>query len=83
VVAARSTWREENAMSATSEGTPRLGFGGTRRVAAFFDLSVEQVRRLAATGLWPTYCVGGRRLFDLDELVRLVKASAAQPEGKK
>jgi excisionase family DNA binding protein len=51
----------------------RLGFRGTKQVAQFFGLSESTVRQLATRGEWPTYCIGGRRLFDLDELVRLVK----------
>jgi excisionase family DNA binding protein len=51
----------------------RLGFRGTKQVAEFFGISERKVRDLAATGGWPTYCIGGRRLFDLDELVQLVK----------
>jgi hypothetical protein len=51
----------------------RLGFRGTKQVAQFFSLSESTVRQLAARGEWPTYCVRGRRLFDLDELVRIVK----------
>ena len=64
-------------MNAKSTGSAPLGFGTAKKVALFFDISVEKVRRMAATGAWPTYCVGGRRLFDLDELVRLVKQPTA------
>ena len=64
-------------MNVKSTGTAPLGFGTAKRVALFFDISVERVRRMAATGAWPAYCVGGRRLFDLDELVRLVKQPSA------
>lgn len=53
----------------------RLGFRPAKQVAAFFGLSESKVRELAASGAWPTYCVGGRRLFGLDELVRLVRQS--------
>lgn len=52
----------------------RLGFRSAKATAAFFGLSESKVRELAASGEWPTYCVGNRRLFDLDELVRLVKS---------
>ena len=52
----------------------RLGFGSARKVAEFFDVSERLVRDRAASGAWPSYCVGGRRVFDLDELVALVKS---------
>lgn len=51
----------------------RLGFAPAKQAAEFFGISTEKVRRLAATRTWPSYCIGGRRVFDLDELVRIVK----------
>jgi hypothetical protein len=64
-----------------------LGFRSAKKVADFFDLSERTVRAKAATGEWPTYRVGGRRLFDLDELIHVIKsettpaARAPSPEG--
>jgi hypothetical protein len=56
----------------------RLGFASARKVAGFFDLSDRFVREKAATGEWPSYLIGGRRLFDLDELVEKVKSAREQ-----
>jgi hypothetical protein len=58
-----------------------LGFRSAKKVAAFFDLSERTVRAKAATGEWPTYRVGGRRLFDLNELVALVKSANPPTAG--
>ena len=49
------------------------GFASTRQAAEFFGLSESKVRELAATGEWPSYCIGARRLFDLAEIIRIVK----------
>ena len=56
----------------------RLGFGPAKRGAEFFGISESLVRERAARGEWPSYCIGGRRVFDLDELVALVKKPAAE-----
>ena len=60
-----------------------------RDVARFFGVSERLVRDRAAKGEWPSYSIGGRRVFDLDELVALVKRrqtrtdppSAASPDA--
>ena len=57
--------------------TVRLGFGGARDVAELFGLSERTVRAKVRSHEWPSYCIGGRRVFDLDELVQLVKKSPA------
>ena len=62
-------------MQNVHESKTRIGFGSARKVAEFFDVSESKVRDLAAKGEWPSYCIGGRRLFDLDELVGIVRDS--------
>lgn len=55
----------------------RLGFRSAREVADFFGVSERLTRANAANGIWPSYRIGGRRVFDLDELVELVKGGKA------
>ena len=63
----------------------RLGFMPAKKVAEFFSVSESTVRKKASTGEWPSYCIGGRRLFDLDELIRIIKQvrSLRSPKGKR
>jgi hypothetical protein len=58
-------------------------FGSAREAADLFEVSERLVRDRVAKGIWPSYCIGGRRVFDLDELVPLVKAgsSISRSEG--
>jgi hypothetical protein len=58
--------------------TRQLGFASARKVAEHLDISERTVRAKGATGEWPSYCVGGRRLFDLDEIIALVKSRPGQ-----
>ena len=69
-------------MSSGDKETSKLGFAESRRVAEFFGISVDRVRKLAATGMWPAYCVGGRRLFDMDEIRRIVRENPLVKEGE-
>ena len=50
----------------------RLGFGGLHQTAEFFGIPPSEVRGRAASGEWPSYVVGGRRVFDLDAIVDLL-----------
>ncbi len=62
----------------------KTGFAAAKKVATFFDISERTVREKAATGQWPSYLIGGRRVFDLDELIGIVKGNKpAQPEPEK
>jgi len=53
------------------------GFGGIAQVALWTGLPKSEVRRKAATGEWPSYVIGGERVFDLDELMELAVAPAS------
>ena len=48
------------------------GFGGVDQVAEFLDLPVGEVASRAENGEWPSYVIAGRRVFDIDELLRLL-----------
>ncbi|MCH8829725.1 MAG: hypothetical protein IID45_09130 [Planctomycetes bacterium] len=48
------------------------GFGGVQQVADFFDLAIDEVNDKADAGEWPSYVIAGRRVFDVDELLRLL-----------
>lgn len=55
-----------------------LGFGDTRQTAEFFGLRPAEIENKAASGEWPSYFIGGKRVFDLDAIVEtLAKASLA------
>ena len=49
-----------------------IGFGGIDQVAQFFDVSKVEVRRKAVSGEWPSYVIGGRRVFDIDAILDLL-----------
>jgi len=56
-----------------------LGFGDTKQVAEFFGVTEEEVTQLALTGEWPSYVLSGRRVFDVDYLVKsLVRAPGGE-----
>ena len=48
-----------------------LGFGNTDQTAEFFRLSRCEVVKRAESGEWPSYSIGGHRVFDLDEILDL------------
>lgn len=52
--------------------TRKLGFGDTRQTADHFGLSEDIVVDKAERGEWPSWFVGGRRVFDLDEIVSIL-----------
>ena len=47
-----------------------LGFGTTKQTADFFGLTTTEVQNLTKNGQWRSWLIGGRRLFDLDEIVK-------------
>jgi len=47
-----------------------LGFGDIPQTAEFFGIARAEVSRLARSGEWPSYIISGRRVFDLDDLVK-------------
>jgi hypothetical protein len=49
-----------------------LGFGTEKQVGEFFGIPLTEVRQHAASGEWPFYVIGGRRCFDVDDLLRIV-----------
>ena len=59
-----------------------LGFATTREAAEFFRLPQTEVTRRANSGEWPSWVIGGRRVFNLDELVeQLAKdPKASEPQ---
>ena len=59
-----------------------LGFGDVRQTAQFFGLTQAEVKTRAHAGNWPSYVIGGRRVFDLDELVEsLARGTAPAAEA--
>lgn len=58
-----------------------IGFGDTRQVAEFFGLKPAEVTRLAESGEWGHYCIGNRRVFDIDEIVE--QLARAKSEANK
>jgi hypothetical protein len=55
------------------------GFGGVRQTAQSFGVIVAEVRRRAQSGEWPSWVIGGKRVFDLDEIATI---EARQPKGE-
>ena len=56
-----------------------LGFGDIKQTAEFFGISQTEVRRRGASGRWPSYIIGGRRVFDVDAVLELLaKESPAE-----
>jgi hypothetical protein len=47
------------------------GFGGVRQAAESFRVSAAEVRRRAQSGEWPSWVIGGKRVFDLDEIATI------------
>lgn len=59
-----------------------LGFADTRQTAEFFGIPKTEVTQLAQSGTWPSWVIGGRRVFNLDELVEsLAKDSTRAQTG--
>jgi hypothetical protein len=67
-------------------GKRPLGFGDKKQAAEFFGISQSEVLKKASSGEWPSYVIGGRRVFDLDaildSLVRGHKDACGQQEAK-
>jgi len=53
-----------------------LGFGTTEQTADFFGLPTADVLQLTKSGRWRSWLVSGRRLFDLDEIVKQMAQEA-------
>ncbi len=49
-----------------------IGFATVDQCAEFFGLTQSEVTQRARSGEWPSYFIGDRRLFDMDELVQLL-----------
>ena len=49
-----------------------FGFGGTDQVAEFFSIPKSTVSKKAKSGEWPSWVIGGKRVFNVDELVALL-----------
>jgi hypothetical protein len=58
----------------------RLGFGDTRQTAQRFHVSLREATRRARSGEWPSWIIGGRRVFDLDQIASREQSRAAQQE---
>lgn len=67
-------------MSATEIQVVKVGqaFLTKTHAANYLDLSERQIDRMAAAGLITPFVVGGRRLFDRDELERAVRQGAGR-----
>ncbi len=58
----------------------KLGFGDTRQTAEHFGLSEDIVVDKAERGEWPSWFVGGRRVFDLDDIVSILLGTDRRQE---
>lgn len=47
-----------------------IGFGGVEQVAEFLGIEPAEVQKRAEYGQWPHYVIGGKRVFNVDELLR-------------
>ena len=56
-----------------------LGFANPTTLSEFLDIPLARVLDQANSGDWPTYEVAGRRLFDVDEILRLIGRSTTTP----
>lgn len=50
-------------------GRRPIGFGDKRQAAEFFGIPQSEVLKKASSGEWPSYVIGGRRVFDLDAIL--------------
>ena len=57
----------------------QLGWGTEKQIAEFFGLTKAEVRQLSDSGEWPFVTVYGKRLFNVDELIRIL-AKQSLPE---
>ena len=58
-----------------------IGFGDIRQAADFFGIPYRDVEKLATRGEWPSYVIGGKRVFNFDEVIdQLVEASSESRE---
>ena len=58
-----------------------FGFGDKNQTAEFFGLPRTVVSEKAASGEWPSYVIGGERVFNIDELVDLVVSGHSNEEA--
>ena len=49
-----------------------LGFAGVEQTAEFFGVPKQIVREKANSGEWPSYVISGSRVFNIDELLKLL-----------
>ncbi len=49
-----------------------LGWGDEKETAEFFGLSMVELRHLADSGEWPFYTIQKRRIFNIDDIVRIL-----------
>ena len=47
-----------------------LGFGTVAQTANLFGVTRDEALRRATCGDWPSWIIGGRRIFDLDEIAQ-------------
>jgi hypothetical protein len=59
--------------------TKPLGFGDTKQTAEFFGLPQKEILRKAQNGEWPSWVISGRRVFDLDAIVKTLAKPPAEP----
>ena len=63
-----------------------LGFGTTKQTAEFLGLGQEAVLFITRSGRWRSWLINGRRLFDLDEIVKQLAqdagVAAIEPSSK-
>ena len=58
-----------------------LGFANIDQAAEFFGLPKATVKNMAASGEWPSYVIGGQRVFDLDAILNHLVHSATGGNG--
>ncbi|RIK74726.1 MAG: hypothetical protein DCC68_22515 [Planctomycetota bacterium] len=58
-----------------------IGFATVDQCADFFGLTQREVKQKAQSGDWPSYFIGDRRVFDMDELVKLLARHSQEITG--
>ncbi len=59
-----------------------IGFATIDQCADFFGLTRNEVTQRARSGDWPSYYIGDRRVFDMDELVQLLARRSQDVAGE-
>ena len=72
--------RTEVASHSANAAKRELGFGTVNQTAKIFGVTRREVFRRAKTGEWSSWVIGGRRIYDLDEIVREFCDGESEPD---